>query len=175
MKKNIIVCGLIGGTFLAVFMLASVAACYRNEDFEGNMWLGYASMILAFSLIFVGVKNFRDKFNEGFVSFGQAFKMGLFISLIASSMYVIAWLIDYYVFIPDFMDKYGAHVIREATREGASATEIAQKVSDVNQMKDMYQSPLMVVLITYAEVLPVGLMISLISAFILKRKPETLL
>lgn len=170
MKKNIIVCGLIGGTFLAVFMLVTISACYKNEDFEGNMWLGYSSMILAFSLIFVGVKNFRDKFNSGLVSFGQAFKIGLFISLIASSMYVIAWLIDYYLFMPDFMDKYGAHVIRQATKEGATAAELSEKVSEVAKMTEMYKSPVMVVLITYTEVLPIGLIISLISALILKRK-----
>ena len=171
MKKNIVVCGLIGGTFLTIVMVASAAACYKNDDFQGSMWLGYSSMILAFSLIFVGVKNFRDKFNGGFVSFGQAFKMGLFISLIASSMYVIAWLFDYYLFMPDFMDKYSAHVIRQATKDGATAMELASKNSEISSMKEMYKNPLMVVLITYLEVLPVGLLISLISALILKRKP----
>jgi len=171
MKKNIIVCGLIGGTFLALVMLVTAATCYKNDDFQGSMWLGYSSMILAFSLIFVGVKNFRDKFNSGFVSFGQAFKIGLFISLIASSMYVIAWLFDYYLFMPDFMDKYSAHVLREATREGATAAELASKDSEISSMKEMYKNPLLVVLITFLEVLPVGLVISLISALILKRKP----
>ena len=90
---------------LAAFMVVVTAICYKNEDFESSMVLGYASMILAFSMIFVGIKNYRDRFNNGFVTFGKAFKIGLYITLIASTIYVLVWLIDYYLFIPDFLDK----------------------------------------------------------------------
>jgi len=110
MKRNILICGLISGAIVAILMVFTSMACYKNEDFESSMVLGYASMILAFSLVFVGIKNYRDKFNHGEVSFGKAFKIGLYITLIASTMYVVVWLIEYYLFIPDFMDKYTAHV-----------------------------------------------------------------
>ncbi len=170
MKRNVIVCGLISGVILTALMLFSVALCYKNEDFEGNMVLGYAAMLLAFSLIFVGIKNFRDNLNGGFVSFGKAFKIGFLITLVASTMYVVVWLIDYYLFIPDFMDKYSAHVLRMAQKDSATAAELEIKVKDVASMKEMYKNPLMVILITFAEVLPIGLVVSLISAAILKRR-----
>jgi len=170
MKKNIIVGGLISGLILAAFMVVVTAICYKNEDFESSMVLGYASMILAFSMIFVGIKNYRDRFNNGFVTFGKAFKIGLYITLIASTIYVLVWLIDYYLFIPDFLDKYSAHVLREAKTAGASPVEMQEKVDEMGGYKEMYKNPLLVILLTYTEVLPVGLVVSIISALILKRK-----
>ena len=155
---------------LAAFMVVVTAICYKNEDFESSMVLGYASMILAFSMIFVGIKNYRDRFNNGFVTFGKAFKIGLYITLIASTIYVLVWLIDYYLFIPDFLDKYSAHVLREAKTAGASPVEMQEKVDEMGGYKEMYKNPLLVILLTYTEVLPVGLVVSIISALILKRK-----
>jgi hypothetical protein len=171
MKKNIILSGVFAGVFLAAVMVISTSLCYQKEDFEGSMLIGYASMILAFSVIFVAVKNFRDKVNSGFVTFGKAFGTGLIITVIASSVYVLVWLVDYYLFIPDFMDKYGAHMIREAKREGASQAELSKTAAEVANYKEMYKNPLVIVLMTYLEIIPVGLIISLITALILKRKP----
>lgn len=170
MKKNVLVCGLIGGAWLSIMLVYSIYLCYTREDFEGNMVLGFASMILAFSLIFIAVRNYRNKYNGGQITFGKAFKIGLYISLIASSMYVITWLIDYYLFVPDFMEKFTAHNLRLAASKGATAVELAEKTKEMAWYSDMYKSPVMVVLLTYMEVLPIGLIISLISALILKRK-----
>ena len=172
MKRIVIVCGLIAGAIVATMMVTTVALCYKNADFEGNMFLGYATMVLAFSLIFVGVKNYRDKINNGIISFGKAFKIGLYISMIASTIYVLAWLIDYYLFVPDFMDKYAAFVLKEAKADGLSASEITEKTNEMESYKEMYKSPLLVVLLTYAEIFPVGVIVSLISALILKRKKQ---
>jgi hypothetical protein len=172
MKKNIVVFGLIAGAILAIVMVVSTTLCYQNDNFEGNMVLGYASMLLAFSLIFVAIKNFRDKLNGGAVTFGAAFKIGLMISLIASTCYVIVWLIDYYIFIPDFGEKYAAFTLSQARKSGASQDEINKLISGMESFKEMYKNPLMVVLLTFAEVLPVGLAMTLFSALILKKQPK---
>lgn len=134
------------------------------------MLLGYASMLLAFSLVFVGVKNYRDKYSSGFISFGKALKLGLYITLVSSTIYVLTWLIAYYVFFPDFMDKYSAHVIGQIQNSGATAEVIAAKIQNINMMKKMYNTPLGVVLLTYMEILPVGLIVTIITAATLKRK-----
>ncbi|GAB3329722.1 hypothetical protein GCM10027299_33520 [Larkinella ripae] len=169
MKKIILICGLISGFILTAVMVVSTAFCYLTNTFESNMALGYASMVLAFSVIFVGIKNYRDKYSDGTISFGQAFKIGLYITLISSSLYVLVWLIDYYVFIPDFMDKYTAHVLREAQSDGASPAELATKAGEMENYKAMYKNPLLVVLLTYTEVMPIGLVISIICALLLKK------
>ena len=170
MKKIVLVCGLIAGIIVTAMMVISIAVCYNSGNFEGNMWLGYATMLIAFSLIFVGIKNYRDKHNGGVISFGKAFKIGLCITLIASSMYVLVWVIDYHFFVPDFMEKYSAHVISEAKANGASQAEITEQVKMMDTYKQMYKNPVTLVLITYAEILPIGLVVTLISALILKRK-----
>lgn len=170
MKKIVLVCGLIAGLIVAAMMVIGTAMCYKTGNFEGSMVLGYATMLIAFSLIFVGIKNYRDKHNNGIINFGKAFKIGIFITLVASTLYVAVWLVDYYIFVPDFMDKYTDHMIAQSSASGASAAEITKLTSQMNGYKEMYKNPLMVVLMTYAEILPIGLVVSLISALILKRK-----
>jgi hypothetical protein len=170
MKKIVIICGLIGGLIVSVLMVISTAIYYKSGNFENGLLYGYASMLLAFSLVFVGIKNYRDKYNSGIISFGKAFKTGLFITLIASTIYVIVWMIDYYVFIPDFADKYAAHMLEKLKADGASLAEIAKQTKTMDNFSEMYKNPFMVALFTYAEIIPVGLIVTLISALILKRK-----
>lgn len=173
MKKNVLVFGLISGAIITTMMLVSVGMCMNNKDFEGNKVLGYAAMIAAFSFIFLGVKNFRDKYNEGVISFSKAFRTGLYISLVASTLYVLAWLVDYYLFVPDFMDSYSAHMIRDARNNGASAAELQKTTEQMAAFKELYKNPLFVVLISYSEVLPVGVIIAVITGLVLKRKRKT--
>jgi hypothetical protein len=85
-------------------------------------------------------------------------------------MYVAVWLVEYYLFIPDFMDKYSAVMIEQIKEEGSGLTEMKDKVSEIDKMKELYKNPLFVILYTYLEVLPVGLIVSLICALILKRR-----
>jgi hypothetical protein len=172
MKKIVLVYGIIAGLIVTAMMAFSTGYFCAKGDFEGGMIYGYSSMILAFSMIFVGIKSFRDKHNGGIISFGKAFKVGLFISLIASTIYVVGWLINYYFFIPDFMDKYAVAMIEKAKASGISANELAKQTSDMAQMKEWYKNPLFVILMTYVEILPVALLVTLIASFILKRKAK---
>jgi hypothetical protein len=127
-------------------------------------------MLLAFSLVFVGVKQYRDKFNAGQISFGKAFRIGFFIVLVASSMYVVAWLFNYYLLMPDFLEKYSAHMLEEMKAQGASAEKIQKESKEMASFAKMYQNPFFNALMTYVEILPVGVVVTLISAMILKRK-----
>jgi len=169
MKKTVLVFGLILGGFLTAMMIYSTTQCCRNPEWESNDVAGYAAMIIAFSFIFIGIKNFRDKYNGGLIGFGKAFKVGALITLVASTLYVVVWLLDYYLFIPDFMDKYTQHVLYQARTGGASQLQLDKKAAEMANYKQLYKNPLFVVLITYVEVLPIGLVVSLISSLILKR------
>jgi hypothetical protein len=169
MKKLVLVYGIIAGVIVAALMAFSTGYFCAKGDFEGGMIYGYSAMILAFSMIFVGVKSFRDKHNGGTINFGKAFKIGLFISLIASTIYVISWLINYYLFMPDFMDRYAVVMLDKAKSSGISAEELAKKTAEMTQMREWYKNPLFVILMTYIEILPVGVVVTLITALILKR------
>ena len=170
MKRNVFVFGSISGLIVATFMIVSTILCSNDPNYEISMFVGYAGMILAFSFVFVGITNFRNKYNNGIITFGKAFKLGFYITLIASTVYVLVWLVEYYFFMPDFMDKYSAHMIDQAKSSGKSESELSAQLKQIESMKEMYKNPLFVILLTYAEVLPIGLVISLISALILKRK-----
>ena len=173
MKKNIIVYGLISGLVVTVVMLFTVnyiSHCEGSVDYGTSMFIGYASMIIAFSMVFVGIRNYRDKYNEGVISFGKAFKIGLMIVLIAATMYVVAWLINYYFFIPDFMEKYSAHMVDELKASGASQMEIDKQTKEMANFARMYKNPFFNAMMTYVEILPVGLVVTLLSSFILKRE-----
>ena len=173
MKKSIIIYGLLAGIIVSVLMLMSVnGISHREGDFDYNrsLLIGYASMLIAFSLVYVGIRNYRDKYNHGVISFGKAFKIGIMIVLIASTMYVVAWLIDYFYFIPDFAEKYSAHMIDKLKASGASQVEIDKQTKEMANMSAMLKNPFYNALMTYLEILPVGLVVTLISSLILKRK-----
>lgn len=170
MKKLIWIHGIIAGFIAGGVLAFTTAIWYNTKSYEGSMLVGYASMLIAFSLIFVGVKTQRDKYNGGVISFGKAFKTGLWITLIASSIYVIVWLISYYFFVPDFMDKYIEQMATKAKAGGATESEITVQKEQMAGYQEMYKNPLFVILLTYAEIFPVGLIVSAICALILKRR-----
>ncbi len=173
MKKLILTYGLIAGAVVSTIMLFTmnyISYCNGNVDFETSMLIGYASMLLAFSLVFVGTRNYRNKYNNGIISFGKAFKTGILIVLVASTIYVAAWLVCYYFFMPDFMEQYAASAINKLKESGASQLEIDEKAKEMANFAKMYKRPVFNSLITYAEILPVGLVVTLISSLVLKRK-----
>jgi hypothetical protein len=173
MKKNIIIYGVIAGIVVSILMITTtnyVSHCNGNVDYTTSMLIGYASMLLAFSLVFVGIRNYRDKFNEGAIEFGTAFKIGITIVLIASTIYVLAWLIDYFYFIPDFMDKFSAHMLDQLKASGASQIEIDKQAKAMADMAASYKNPFFNAMMTYVEILPVGLIVTIISSLILKKK-----
>ena len=166
-KKNIIIYGLIAGIVVSTLMLISISTI---TDYDISLFVGYASMLIAFSLVFVGVRNYRDKYNDGVVSFGKAFKIGIMIVLIASTIYVIAWLIDYYYFVPDYLEKYSAKMLDKLKAGGASQIEIDKQTKEMANFAVMFKNPFFKAMMTYMEILPVGLIVTLISSLILKRK-----
>jgi hypothetical protein len=173
MKKNIVIHGLIAGIVVSALMLVIVnnlSHCGGNLDFDTSMVIGYASMLVALSLVFVGIRNYRNKYNGGVISFGKAFKTGIMIVLIASTIYVIAWLVDYFFFIPDFAEKLSAQMLDELRASGASQIEIDKETKEMANFVRNYKNPFFVAMMTYVEILPVGLIVTLISSLILKRK-----
>jgi hypothetical protein len=174
MKKNVLVFGSIAGVIVSTFMFFSMLYCSKHPDFEGgsSMVVGYASMLVAFSFIFVAIKNYRDKYNNGLVTFGKALKIGISVAVIASTFYVITWALEYNFLLPDFMEHYSQHMVDELVKSGATQQQINEQTAEMAGYSDMYKNPLLFALFTYMEILPVGLIVSLISALILKRNEQ---
>lgn len=172
MKKNILTFGLILGAVLCINGFIAVNMIMDNPNIETNDVLGYTIMIVIFSLIFFGIRNYRNKQLNGTITLGKAFKAGALIALVGSTLYVVMWLFYYYLFVPDFLDKYTECVINNISRDGATTVEITAKTEEMSQFAEMYENPLFVIMVTYFEVLPIGLIVALISSLILKRKPK---
>jgi hypothetical protein len=175
MKKNSLVFGTIAGVLISTFMGISMAimGCGSGEMDAGNssMIIGFSAMAVSFSFIFVGIKNFRDKQNGGVLPLGKGIVLGLFISLIASTLYVITWAVEFHFFMPDFMDKYAAMQAKQLQESGMSSIALEEALKEIEKTSSDYKhNPLVFALYTYMEILPVGILITLISAFILKRK-----
>ena len=175
MKKNILVYGGISGAIISIFMGVSMAVMGCNGgDMEAgttSMVVGFSAMIVAFSFIFIGIKNFRDKQNEGIITFGKGFLLGFMMSLLASTMYVMTWGVEFHFFMPDFMDKYSALQIKQMQSSGITGAELEDGVKKIERLNLSYKNnPFVFAAYTYMEILPVGILISIISAYILKRK-----
>lgn len=165
MKKTVLIFGLIIGLVLSANIGFMVYWMYQNPDMKSNEIVGYAVMVVVFSLIYFGTRNYRNKHLGGYITFGRAFKTGALIALVGSTLYVLAWLISYYLFVPDFIDVYSDYVLKNCTPE-----DLPARTKEIANFKEMYKNPLFVILFTFAEVLPIGLAVALLSAFILKRK-----
>ena len=172
MKKTVLTFGLIAGLIVTAMMVYSTYRISVTKDMNDSMVMGYATMIVAFSFIFVGIRNYRNKYLGGYISFGKAFKIGALITLVAGTLYVGVWLIEYYFFFPNFMELYSECVIKNAQSEGATAAVLNEKKLELATMTEWYKNPLFVILMTYLEIVPVGLIIALISALILKKKKK---
>jgi F0F1-type ATP synthase assembly protein I len=164
MVNNILRNGILGGIIAAIVMASMVFYMKANPGEQPSAIIGFISMLLAFTFLILGIKQQRES-NRGKITFGSAFLTGLGIAFVISTMYVLAWLVIYYNFFPDFMEKYGEMVLKNTKPE-----ELAIKTTEINQMKEWYKSPLMVILLTYMEILPIGIVISLIGALVLKKK-----
>jgi hypothetical protein len=169
MKKNIVVFGLILGAILVTNAIIMMHLVISNPDFEGNDFVGYGAMVVVFSLVYFGVRNYRNKQSDGAISFGKAFRIGALIVLVASTLYVIVGLSYYNLFVPDFIERYVQYVLRHT-----SEASLAAKTKEMAEFREMYKNPLFAILLTYSEVLPIGLVVALVSALILKRRSKSL-
>jgi hypothetical protein len=167
MKKVVITFGLIGGLVVAILMGINITFFPYLEIGEV---LGYSSMIIALTSVFFGIKSYRDNHQGGSITFGRAFLVGLYISLIASAVYAAGWEIYYNTTARDFMANYTAHTLEKEKAEGATEAEIAERRAEMDKMTEWYKNPVVRFGWSLFEILPVALLITLISAALLRKK-----
>lgn len=170
MKKTVLTFGIISGVIISILMGATSVFADRI-GFDRAVIVGYTSMLVAFLLVFFGIKSYRDNIGDGEISFGRAFTVGILITLITCAFYVVSWEILYYTVLSDFPEKYGNYLIEKSRAAGATPEQLAQELEQVKQMKALLDNPLLgPAVIFISEPLPVGLVMTLISAAILRRR-----
>ncbi len=175
MFKTAFIYGTISGVFvIGVIILGIIAA---NGDYDGHLlaseWLGYLVMIVALSMIFLAIRDYRNKTLGGVIKFLPALGLGVLIAGIAGIFYVISWEIYLAATNYTFMDNYIAQTIEARRADGVSGPELEAQIAQLNQIGEAYENPLFRLPMTFAEIFPVGLVIALISAAVL-RNPKVL-
>ena len=170
MKKTVLTFGLIGGAIMAAMMFATLPFMDKIGFDRGEI-VGYTTMILAFMLVFFGIRSYRENVSGGRITFGRAFAVGILITVVACVCYVVAWEILYFKFMPDFVDKYAGYAVEKVRASGATQQVIDAKLQEMKSFKAMYDNPLINAAITFVEPFPIGLVVTLISSAILRKKP----
>lgn len=179
MVKTILPYGLVSGALTIGVGILSLSLSDGQSDHLGALeWLGYLTMIVALSAIFVGVKRYRDVELGGVITFGRAFAVGLGIAVTAGVVYVAVWEVNLAATDHAFIGEYTASLLETKAASGASEAELAAFTTEMEEMRASYANPLFRIPMTFAEIFPVGLLISLIAAAVLrtrglKRDPAT--
>ena len=162
--------GLFAGVILAALMFLTIPFV----DTIGNMGLvlGYATMLVGFTMIFLGIRAYRDGVGGGKITFGRAFLIGLAITAIGSLCYVGAWEVISRKYMPDFADKYAARVMAQARADGKPEAELVATQKKMDEFAKSYQNPWFRIPMTLLEPLPVGLLLSLVASGMLRRGPS---
>ena len=169
MKKTVLTFGLIAGVMISVLMGGNLLIA--NKIGSGHsLVLGYTTMVASFLLVYFGIRSYRDNALAGEISFGRAFACGILITLITCACYVAMWEVVYFNFLPHFMDSYFAAQIHKVQSLGLDPAATAARVAAIEHSQQLYQNPLVNMAYTFMEPLPVGLIITLISAAVLRRK-----
>jgi hypothetical protein len=166
-----LVYGAIAGAIAISVLVAGLALDLSNHT--TSVWFGYLVMLVALSLIFVGVKRYRDVECGGIVRFGRAFGLGVGMAAVAGLIYALGW--EGYVAASgyDFMADYSASILEGMRAEGKSVAAIEAKAAEMRAFAESFRNPLFRVPMIFVEIFPVGLLVALISAALL-RNPKVL-
>ncbi|HKG90286.1 MAG TPA: DUF4199 domain-containing protein [Gemmatimonadaceae bacterium] len=171
MRRIVLTFGLIAGAILSLMMLVSTALADQIGFGKAFSAIGgFTTMVLSFLLVYFGIRTFRDTMTDGTIGFGKAFGVGLLITLVACVCYVATWEVIYYWLMPDFLERYAAHALATARASGATEAELAAQARELARHRTMYANPLVNVAFAFIEPLPVGIVMTAVSAWLLRRR-----
>ena len=170
MLRTIVKYGVIAGLVVGAFEFATFVGFSGMPPLKYGMVIGYTTMLVALSAVFVGIKRYRDVDRGGVVGFWPAFAIGLGISFIAGLFYVAAWEAVQAATHMDFATSYAKAIIASEQAKGASAEAMAKLHADMAAFKVQYADPMFRLPMTFVEIFPVGVLVSLVSAGLLRNR-----
>ena len=169
MKRTVLRFGLISGAASIAMMLATIpfisSIRFRTADV-----LGYTSIVLSALLVFFGIRSYRESAGAGLITFGRALAVGLLITLISCVCYVVAFEIIYFKLVPEFGDKFAACMVERVRLAGGSQQQIYETAKRAQTFKRLYDNPATNAALTFATSFPIGLVVTAISAAILRKR-----
>lgn len=168
MFRNILTYGTIAGLAVGIPLSAITIGLSHDIPTSYGMLIGYTIMLIALSAVFMGIKRYRDVDLGGVIGFWRALALGLGISFVAGLFYVAAWETACAITGMDFASSYAKTMIAQKKAAGVSGAALAKFVAEMNEFKVQYANPLYRWPMTFAEIFPVGVLVSLISAGLLR-------
>jgi hypothetical protein len=169
MLRTILKYGVIAGLIVGGFELVTFTAFSGMPPLKYGMVIGYTTMLIALSAVFVGIKRHRDVERGGVIGFWPAFGIGLGISFIAGIFYVAAWELVQSMTSMDFASAYSKAILASEQAKGASAETLAKMSAEMEAFKVQYADPMFRLPMTFVEIFPVGVLVSLVSAGLLRK------
>jgi hypothetical protein len=174
MTRIILIYGGIGALIVGSLMVAGMLSWTPDQmagaegSMDSGLIVGYLTQIVALTAVFLGIKHFRDRERGGVIKFLPAFLVGLGISAVASLGWVIAWEIvlasgfNYQALMNEMMKQ-------QAAASGLTGAALEQKIAESQAFMTLYmENPFVRMPISFIEMFPVGVIISLISALFLR-------
>jgi hypothetical protein len=168
MLKKIMSYGVVAGLLVGIPLSIITISMSGQTMMRYGMVIGYLIMLIALSAVFVAIKRHRDADLGGVIRFWPAFGLGLGISFIAGVLYVLSWETACAIAHLDFAASYAKAMIAQQQAKGASAAALAKLTAEMEQFKTQYANPLYRWPMTFAEIFPVGVLVSLVSAALLR-------
>lgn len=169
MKRTVLTYGLISGAVAILLMLATLPFINAHNLGKADL-LGYSSMVLSALVVFFGIRSFRETAGAGRITFGRGLAVGLLITLVSCACQAVAFEIVYFKLVPDFGEKFSACMIERVRASGGTVEQIDQTTKQAEVLKGLYDNPLTNAALTFATSLPIGLVVSAISAAILRKR-----
>lgn len=172
MARIALIYGGIAGIITISVMTAGIVFS-GGEGAGSSQFVGYLIMLVALTLIFLGVKRYRDRELGGVIKFGPAFGLGVAIAAVAGAFYVAGW--EGYLASSDyaFIHEYTDGLIEKKREAGVTGEALDKFITEMEAMVQTYGNPLFRMPMTFMEIFPVGLIVALISAIVL-RNPKAL-
>jgi hypothetical protein len=156
-------------TILAVFLTSWLTLSGREDNYGTREVVGWTGIVLSVSFVFFGLKYYRDKQNGGNLSFGEGLKLGLLITLFPSIAFGLFNVLYILVLDPGFLDRYYTYQMAQLGTSLPPA-ELQSKVKEIQDARKMFDNPFIQFIVMFLSVFAIGLIITIISTLVLKRK-----
>jgi len=174
MTKTVLTFGILSGLIIAALVWTTATLADRDAiAFERLDIVGYASMLIALTMVFFGIKSYRDKVGKGTITFWKGVQVGFLISLISAFLYwggAISYGIVNPNFEANFIRKFTDLKVNKPAEQGAPQAQIDKAKSEVEMMQTLFKNPVLFFLVCLMEMLPVGIVVTLISAALMRRR-----
>lgn len=168
MFRKVLSFGAVAGLLVGVPLFGLTVAMQGHPPLRYGVLIGYLTMLIALSTVFVAIKRHRDVDLGGVIRFWPAFGLGLGVSVVASIFYVLAWEAALAWTHMDFAGDYARALIAEQQAHGVTGEALAKFTDAMARFKAQYAQPFYRVTVTFAEIFPVGLVVTVVSAGLLR-------